>query len=63
MSFWPDAVPPPKWYRRPEERALRDYFAGEAMKAMLTRGLYEVDTTAAEAYRYADAMIAERAKG
>lgn len=61
MSFWPEAVPPPKGYRRPEERALRDYFAGEAMKVMLARG-YEVSTLAAEAYRYADAMIAERNK-
>jgi hypothetical protein len=50
--------------------SLRDYFAGEAMAALISRpdkdpqhrGILAVPKMTQYAYEYADAMIAERAK-
>ena len=46
---------------------LRDYFAGQALAALLEcsgiRNSYDHNFTAEAAYRVADAMIAEREKG
>ena len=46
---------------------LRDYFAAKALQGMLTcqseeTGFYEVKDAASEAYKFADAMLEERAK-
>lgn len=52
-----------------EGMSMRDYFAARAMAAFIPAGIsQEVDDfgsveIAQESYRYADAMLAERAKG
>lgn len=56
-----------------EGMTIRDYFAAKAMQGMIINGGYDYEETesnstarsrlvAADAYRYADAMIAERDK-
>jgi hypothetical protein len=43
---------------------LRDYFAAKAMAALITSsGTIPVNVTAADAYMYADAMLAARGRG
>lgn len=42
--------------------SLRDWFAGQALLALATEADVEVDDAARHAYRYADAMLAEREK-
>ncbi len=41
---------------------LRDYFAGQALAGLASRGLLGPDQRAQEAYDFADAMLAERSK-
>lgn len=42
--------------------SMRDYFAGQALTALISRPEAMVIATAQAAYSYADAMLAERAK-
>jgi hypothetical protein len=50
-----------------EGMTLRDYFAGQALVGTvlshLSQGGITYDSTARDAYRYADAMLAAREKG
>jgi len=46
----------------PQVMSLRDYFAANAMRAFLPDYCPDPSQCAIEAYRYADAMIAEREK-
>lgn len=41
---------------------LRDYFAAKAMQGMLMRGYVNIEHLPVNAYKFADAMIAEREK-
>jgi len=41
----------------------RDYFAAKAMQGLMDNEHMESDDVAVEAYKQADAMLAERAKG
>jgi len=41
---------------------LRDYFAAKAMQGMLMRGYGNIEHLPVDAYKFADAMIAEREK-
>lgn len=50
-------------YKEKQERELRDKFAMEALHGIVMRGLLSPNDAAARAYNYADAMLAERAKG
>lgn len=43
--------------------SLRDYFAGQALAAILVNGEYDFDDAASDAYRYANAMLAARSEG
>jgi hypothetical protein len=46
-----------------QEDSLRDYFAAQALIAILSKGAYDIPQVVAEkAYLYADAMIEERSK-
>ena len=42
--------------------SLRDYFAAKAMQGMLMRGYGNIEHLPVDAYKFADAMIAEREK-
>jgi hypothetical protein len=44
--------------------SLRDWFAGQALAGMLAKPVNRtgMDAVASDAYNYADAMLAERAK-
>lgn len=39
---------------------LRDYFAGQALKGMLSNGSYDFQGAGEDAYKYADAMLEAR---
>ncbi|MDY3551465.1 hypothetical protein R5W24_000541 [Gemmata sp. JC717] len=54
----------PAQFPQYEGLTMRDYFAGQAMQANILAADVEVnpDSLAKSAYRYADAMLAERAK-
>jgi hypothetical protein len=41
---------------------LRDWFAGQALMQTHSESTFDIDAIAAECYRMADAMIAERSK-
>lgn len=45
-----------------EGMTLRDWFAGQAMPALVRRGYLDKQDCAIHAFEYADAMIAERSK-
>ena len=47
---------------QPEERTLRDWFAGQALNGMLPSDSEPLEIIAHDAYRYADAMLKERNK-
>ena len=48
---------------QPEERTLRDWFAGLAMQGMvISAEILPIDVIARDAYAYADAMLKERNK-
>ena len=47
---------------QPEERTLRDWFAGLALNGMLPSDSEPLEILARDAYRYADAMLKERNK-
>ncbi len=53
-----DIMPQPM----PEERTLRDWFAGLALSGMLPSDSEPLELLARDAYRYADAMLKERNK-
>lgn len=40
--------------------SLRDYFAGQALTGLMSRGPFYARDTADEAYKFADAMLAAR---
>lgn len=50
------------WESKPG-MSLRDWFAGQALIGLLAHGLANKEKIAGHAYDYADAMLAERAKG
>ncbi len=41
--------------------SLRDWFAGQALMAMVVKG-HCIDSNVSDAYKYADAMLKERSK-
>ena len=43
--------------------SLRDWFAGQAVMAIMQNEKLPINTVAAEAYQMADAMLTERQKG
>lgn len=68
---FPSMAPPESWGDPSTGMTLRDWFAGQALAAMdlfddgaFSQGAMERDAlwAASAAYRYADAMLAERSK-
>jgi len=61
------AFPGFEWQNYVPGMTLRDWFAGQALNGMLSNGRFSGqntdEVTASVAYQYADAMLAERAKG
>jgi hypothetical protein len=54
---------PVKMERRSRGMTLRDYFAAKALSALLTRDTSgSLPSLSSESYRWADAMLKERAK-